>query len=270
MLLNLAPLPDGSIRPEEEAVLKGLVPWMKKYAEAIHGTRGGPWHNGPWGGSTHRGKTVYVHVFAPKDEPINLRALPQKVVAAATLDGTALDFKQTTHAVSFEIPQAARDPHVTVIKLTLGQPVAGPLDGPAMADQVENDPAGTLVFSPTAAHLEGGLLTQERGGVSSIGYWGNPNGSAAWDIGISSPGTYQLQLSVSNNQSGASLLVEIGGKSFTVDVPNTGDHDTYKAVDAGKITFSNAEKSVLRVSVANKGNWRPTNIRNVKMVPSNR
>ena len=77
MLLNLAPLPDGSIRPEEEAVLKGIAPWMKKFGEAIHGTRGGPWHNGSWGGSTHRGKIVYLHVFEPGDEPLNLRALPQ-------------------------------------------------------------------------------------------------------------------------------------------------------------------------------------------------
>ena len=65
MLLNLAPLPDGSIRPEEAAVLAGIAPWMKKYGRAIHGTRGGPWVNGPWGGSTHRANRVFVHVFTP-------------------------------------------------------------------------------------------------------------------------------------------------------------------------------------------------------------
>lgn len=269
MLLNLAPLPDGSIRREEEAVLKGIVPWMKKYGEAIHATRGGPWHNGPWGGSTHRGKVVYVHVFEPSDEPLNLRALPQKVTAATTIDGTPVSFKQTNSAVALTIPKSARDPHVTVLKLTLDEPVSSPLDGPAIADQVEDDPTGTLVFTPRAARLEGGLQAQERAGVSSIGYWGSPDGSATWDVGINSPATYQIRLSVSNNEPGAKLLIEIAGKSFTVEVPDTDNHDSYKSVDAGKITFPNAEKTTLRVSVADKGNWRPTNIRSVKLIPSN-
>jgi len=270
MLLNLAPLPDGSIRPEEEAVLRGIVPWMEKYREAIHGTRGGPWHNGSWGGATNRGNTVYLHVFEPGDEPLNLRALPQRVTAATTIDGKPLSFKQTRNAVSVTIPEAARDPHVTIVKLTIDQPVTAPLDGPALADQAEDDPAGTMVFAPSAAKLAGGLQAQERGGVSSIGYWANPGGSAVWDVGISSPATYQIRLAVSNTRPGAKLLVEIAGKSFTVEVPNTGDHDTYKTVDAGKITFSNAEQTTLRVAVADAASWSPANIRGVKLIPSNR
>lgn len=42
MLLNLAPLPDGSLRPNEKAVMEGLVPWIKANGEPIHATRGGP------------------------------------------------------------------------------------------------------------------------------------------------------------------------------------------------------------------------------------
>jgi alpha-L-fucosidase len=270
MLLNLAPLPDGSLRPEEEAVLKGIVPWMRKHGEAIHGTRGGPWRNGSWGGATNRGKTVYLHIFEPGEDPVNLRALPQKVIAATSIDGIPAPFKQTASAVSVTIPKAVRDPHVTVLKLTLDQPVTAPLDGPAFADQVEDDPPGTMVFKPATARLEGGLQAQERGGVSSIGYWTNPEGSATWDVGINRPATYQILLSISNSRAGAELFVEIAGKSFTLEVPNTGDHDQYKTVDAGKITFPNAEQTELRVSVADKGSWHPTNIRSVKMLPSSR
>ena len=87
-----------------------------------------------------------------------------------------------------------------MLKFTLDQPVTGPLEGPALADQVEDDPTGTMVFAPAAAKLEGGLQAQERAGVSSIGYWGNPDGSATWDVGINSPATYQIRLSVSNTR----------------------------------------------------------------------
>jgi len=159
---------------------------------------------------------------------------------------------------------------VSILKLTLDQPVTGPLNGPAMADEVEDDPPGTMVFAPAAARLDGGLQAQERGGVSSIGYWSNPDGSATWDVGINSPAIYQIHLAVSNSEPGAKLLVEISGKSFTVEVPDTDNHDSYKTVEAGKITFPNAEQTTLRVSVADKGSWRATNIRSMKMLPSNR
>ncbi|MFO1523709.1 MAG: DUF5010 C-terminal domain-containing protein [Kiritimatiellia bacterium] len=265
-----ATLPDGSIRPEEEAVLKGIAPWMQKYGRAIHRTRGGPWVNGSWGGSTHRGNRVFLHVFTPGDQPLRLRALQQLVVAAATIDGTDIPFAQAGGVVSLTIPAEARDPHVTVVELTLDQPVTGPLDGDALVDPIETDPPGTLVLAPAAARLQGGLQAQVREGVASIGYWGNREGTAEWDVGINSPGTYQVRLSLSNPRSGSKLKLEIAGQTLTVDVPNTGNHDVYRTVDAGRLTFPNAEQAVLRVSVADQATWRPANIRHVKLVPSNR
>ncbi len=102
-----------------------------------------------------------------------------------------------------------------------------------------------------------------------MGYWGSPDGSAIWDVGINSPATDQIRLSVSNNEPGAKLLIEIGRKSSTVEVPETDNHDSYKSVETGKITFSNTGQTTLRVPVTDKGTWRPTNIRSVKMLPSN-
>lgn len=269
MLLNLAPLPDGSIRPEEEAVLKGIVPWMKKNAEAIHGTRGGPWENGNWGGATYRGKQVYVHIYQPDDKPLELRGLPERVLAASSMDGKPVPFKQSANVLSLEVPASIRDPHVTIIKLTLDRPVSGMLPGPAFADHVESDVPGTLALAPAAAHLEGGLQAQERDGVTSIGYWANPEGSATWDLGIDSPATYQIRITAANPSAGAKLLVSVGDRTFTVEVPATASHDDYQSLDAGKITFTNAEKTTLRLAAADKGSWSPVNIRSVKLLPSN-
>lgn len=269
MLLNLAPLPDGSIRPEEEAVLKGIVPWMKKNAEAIHGTRGGPWENGNWGGATYRGKQVYVHIYQPDDKPLELRGLPERVLAASSMDGKPVPFKQSANVLSLEVPASIRDPHVTIIKLTLDGPVSGMLPGPALADHVESDVPGTLAFAPAAAHLEGGLQAQERDGVASIGYWANPEGSATWDLGIDSPATYQIRIAAANPSAGAKLLVSVGDRTFTVEVPATASHDDYQSLDVGKITFTNAEKTTLRLAAADKGSWSPVNIRSVKLLPSN-
>ena len=77
-------------------------------------------------------------------------------------------------------------------------------------------------------------------------------------------------MSLSNTAPGARLKLEIAGQTLTVEVPDTGNHDVYRTVEAGQLTFPNAEKAVLRVSVADKTTWRPANIRHVKLVPSNR
>jgi alpha-L-fucosidase len=63
LLLNFGPDQFGEFRPEEVAIARGMGAWLKKYGIAIYGTRGGPFTNGKWGGSTHRGNTVYVQVF---------------------------------------------------------------------------------------------------------------------------------------------------------------------------------------------------------------
>jgi len=124
MLLNIAPMPTGEIRPEEVAILKGLAPWTKKYSQAIYGTRGGPWVNGPWGGSTHRENIVYLHVFQWNDTHLTLRPLKEKILKAEVLTGGEVAFEQTGGEVTFTMARSHQNPIVTLIKLTLDQPVS--------------------------------------------------------------------------------------------------------------------------------------------------
>jgi alpha-L-fucosidase len=124
LLLNFGPDQFGEFRPEEAALAKGMGAWLKKFGEAIYGTRGGPFTNGNWGGSTHRGRTVYLHVFDGPGDKIQLGALPQKIVKAARLAGGGeIAFAQTSRGVEVTVPLAQRDNPVTVIELTLDQPV---------------------------------------------------------------------------------------------------------------------------------------------------
>ena len=55
--LGLGPRPDGSFDPSHIARLKEVGDWLKRYGGSIYDTRGGPFANGNWGGSTHRGRT---------------------------------------------------------------------------------------------------------------------------------------------------------------------------------------------------------------------
>lgn len=124
LLLNFGPDQFGEFRPEEVAIARGMGAWLKKYGVAIYGTRGGPFANGKWGGSTHRGKTVFVHVFDWPGDTLRLGALPQKIIKAQVLpSGAETAFTQTARGVEVTVPVAQRDKPITVIEFTLDQPV---------------------------------------------------------------------------------------------------------------------------------------------------
>jgi len=271
MLLNLAPLPDGSIRPEERAILEGVAPWMETYGEAIYDTRGGPWVNGAWGGSTYKGRHVYLHVFQPTDEPLMLNALPQQVISVTTMGGEKIPFLQDekTGALSITVPADARDPHVSVLKLTLDADVEGVLYGPALVDEVEQLVPGTMIFRPDAADRSGALKSEGEGEQSVLNHWVNRDDSASWPLEIDSPGTYTVHLTTSATDVGSQLLIACGKQYLHTAVPVTGSVDNFQTYKVGQVTFPNAESIRLLLRPAGRGPWNPVQVREIKLVPSN-
>ena len=63
LLLNVGPLPDGTIDPEIVRRLEGIGDWMSQYGHTIYGTRGGPIKPQPWGVSTQTVDEIYLHIL---------------------------------------------------------------------------------------------------------------------------------------------------------------------------------------------------------------
>jgi alpha-L-fucosidase len=125
LLLNIGPMPTGKIEARQVELLKQVGDWIKPRAEAIYSTRGGPYANGNWGGSSHRGNTVYVFAKDWKGDTLGLSPLPGKITAVKKLvGGDAVEFKQTEKGVDLTLAAGKRDPIYTVLVLTLDQPVA--------------------------------------------------------------------------------------------------------------------------------------------------
>jgi alpha-L-fucosidase len=75
--------------------------------------------NGRWGGTTHRGNTVYVFVKEWQGDKLPLEGLPAKILSAKKLvGGEAVPFT-TDKGTELTLPAAQRDPFFTVIALTL-------------------------------------------------------------------------------------------------------------------------------------------------------
>jgi alpha-L-fucosidase len=88
-LLNVGPMPDGTIQPEMVERLQAIGRWLERHGASIYGTRGGPIPPRPWGVSTQKPDTVYIHVLDWADPELALPRLARRVASARLVDGGA-------------------------------------------------------------------------------------------------------------------------------------------------------------------------------------
>ncbi len=136
LLFNVGPRPDGLIEESHAARLREMGQFMKKYGESIYATRGGPFvapvPAGPrsfnipegnwWGGSTHKGNVVYLHILRWPNETLTLPALPGKIKRSSLLTGGKARVKQTAEGLTISVAAAQRHAIDTIVKLELDGP----------------------------------------------------------------------------------------------------------------------------------------------------
>ena len=121
LLLDFGPNALGEIPADQAGLLKEMGEWMQKNRESIYGTRGGPYRNGVWGGSTYNGNTVYLHVFKWNGDRLVLPPLKSKIVKCS------VGFKQTAADLTLMLPADKQDKTDTIVILELAAPAANEL-----------------------------------------------------------------------------------------------------------------------------------------------
>ncbi|MGH7495399.1 MAG: alpha-L-fucosidase [bacterium] len=121
-LLNVGPMPSGTIQPEFVESLQEIGRWLQKYGQSLYDTRGGPLAPRPWGVTTRKGNKVYLHVLDWPDETLALPHLPQKIKTARFLkDGSPAQIVDHELGLILQIPPRVVDEYDTVVELELGQ-----------------------------------------------------------------------------------------------------------------------------------------------------
>jgi alpha-L-fucosidase len=119
-LLNVGPMPNGKIQPEFVARLKDVGDWLTANGESVYGTRGGPITPRPWGVTTKKGNTVYVHVLDWTDSSLLVPPVGAPVKRARFLKtGGAATFKNVPEGVIVTLPTTPVDPYDTVVAMEL-------------------------------------------------------------------------------------------------------------------------------------------------------
>ena len=133
LLLNVSPMADGRLPPEQVERLAAVESWMARHRESILGTEPGlePWQF--YGPSTRRGERVYLHLLMRPYETLTVRGVPVRRVrsAAALATGTALTtstrctvadtlFNSDPNGeLTIGVPGSMLDEHATVIAIDL-------------------------------------------------------------------------------------------------------------------------------------------------------
>ena len=105
-LLNVGPMPNGKIQPEFVTRLREMGTWLEEYGESIYGTRGGPFDPAPWGVTTQRANTVYVHVLDWNAPVLALPELPGRVRSARVLrSNAATSYEEVDGAIVLRLPE---------------------------------------------------------------------------------------------------------------------------------------------------------------------
>jgi len=120
LLLNIGPRPDGTIQPEAAQRLREVGKWLQVYGTSIYNTRGGPISPRPWGATTQRGDTVFVHLLDWRDRLLAIPLVGRRVTRATTLvGGVSLDFEQTSDGVRLTLPNdGAGEPDRVIVLRT--------------------------------------------------------------------------------------------------------------------------------------------------------
>ena len=119
-LLNVGPRPDGTFPDSALARLAALGAWMRVNGASVYGTRGGPLAPRPWGVTTQKGDTIYVHLLHGADAVLALPAMPRRVTRATLLDGGAVVHVATTAStVVLTLPKRDVDAPDQVVALVL-------------------------------------------------------------------------------------------------------------------------------------------------------
>lgn len=126
LLLNVGPRPDGTLPEEALERLSIMGEWLKENGESIYGTQGGCIEAQPWGVTTQRRKTLYVHILpSSQDEAIptslslDIPKGTNKVKDARLFHSEQkVTFKQDKTGIALSLPEVEPGAPDVIVELT--------------------------------------------------------------------------------------------------------------------------------------------------------
>ena len=291
LLLNFPPRPDGTLDDDELKILDAMAAWMAVNGEAIYGTR--PWKiygEGPSkvakGRPLQRGhgsntppatsaSPPRVARFTPShwvgpttanSSSARLRP-PREKSAGVTLLGHAgkLDWRQTADGLVVKLPAQKPCDLAYAFKI-----FAGDLNPVPVVYDTAITPAadGRIVLPAAEAEIHGTTPKYEHGnGKDHIGYWAKAEDFVSWNIKVTKPGTFAVEITYSCAAPGSAFAVELSGQTLTGKSASTGSWENYHSDNLGTMKLDKPGTFTLAVKPKPAPKWRVIGLKAVTLKP---
>jgi len=269
-LFNVGPMPDGRIEPRQVERLREMGQWVKKNEESIYGTRGGPFKPTAWGVSTHKQNRIYLHVLDwPKNGELEVPMATNRVERAYLLAdeqrGDLLLGGEDSDNLVISIPRKAPDPVDTVVVLEI--------EGSAAVTRypLEQEKDGAITFQAVDARIHGTSAKYESGGgKDNIGYWTNPNDYVTWAFEVTTPGTFNVEVSLAcaNGVGGSEYVLAVAEQELAGTVKDTGGWTNFATEKLGTLKINKAGTYTLSVKPKTMPGSAVMNLKSVRLVPT--
>ena len=294
LLLNVVLRPDGTLDPEVETMLHQLAGWTSVNGEAIYGSR--PWltyGEGPVrvkGGAfkedykytskdirfTTKGKFLYAIAMGwPEDNEVLIRSLAStedpkinkiKRVELLGLKGS-LHFEQTKDGLRVELPAEKLSDLACALRITGAGLSPAPI--PDDVGEIVPDKRGFLNLMAAQATLHGQeLRLEERGGKPNIGFWNNAGEWVSWNARFPQAGIYKVAMVLASAAGECEGVVQVGGQTLSVHIPETGDWDKFASLDLGSIQVEKTGDLEIKLQAKDAASWRAINLQMIQLQPA--
>lgn len=117
LMLNIGPDELGQIRQEEKVRLQYMGQWLKKYGEAVYGTRPVSCIDFKFGYVVHKENRIYIYLLYHPGKQIELNNLPFTPKSAGIMGGEELALEVNDETVRISMPSRPYNPMATIIEL---------------------------------------------------------------------------------------------------------------------------------------------------------
>ncbi len=255
-LLNIGPMPDGTIPQESIDRLTEVGRWMALNGDSIYATTASPFKSLPWGRATQKGTTLNLMVFDwPADGTLELAGLKTGVRSARVVSLDKMKRSPEAALTDRGVTLSNLGPRPgglgaapVVVRLELeGEPrVVTP---PPQA--IGRDALGGFTLTAGEAETEGSRIKlQGEGAAQNLGFWTSAGDKAVWTIAAPPAGTYraEVELACVESDAGCPFEVAMGASVARATVPSTGSWHAFTTVNLEGLRVT-GDPSALRIEV---------------------
>ncbi|MCH2203797.1 MAG: hypothetical protein MK102_17665 [Fuerstiella sp.] len=224
-----------------------------------------------WGEIVTTVKTVELRITSvPDDRVVRIPRINnpyQRIFLKSDEKKTQLPFVPEVSEWLITLPEAATAPATIVIE-TVGSPQL--LTHPFIVQPLAE---GDFVLPAHHAVVHGRLLRYEpQPHKNTVGYWADEEDWCQWQLNVTQPGTYEVHVlqGCGEGHGGSEVKISVGKSELTFIVEDTGHFQNFKERKIGALKLTKKGSQSLTVVPVTKANAAVMDVRQIRLIPSDR